>query len=1319
MRLSLVIFALFCAVCLAGIDDGLLAYWPCEEGSGIWTADTVGGKDIVMNNGSWAKGAFGTALRFTGNSSCGSFILPVELNGANEMSLSIWALWDGFNKWPNLFHAGWMPGGWMLYVSDRKCTFRIGIQKDPTKGVSKDNWLENWVGCIDNIEPGKWYHIAVVFKRPVITVYVNGKKVRSVSNWNHELRVASAMGYVGSWDKGPNTHNGLIDEIRLYGRALHENEIQKLADIQGREDGKYNSISMKDMPLLTRLETRTAIMKISQNGLITSLMLKSNGRELLGEPLPLCTAYRDGKPMLVSRRLMLEPNNVLDIDMMERGTILKMKVESTGDYFKFTPQQVSIPGLTRLRFCQLQTKLNKYYGRMSGLASDDEDGLLMRSLSLKVKMLGFPRADGRILFAEGESYCGFDGIAAAVAAAPKKEILDIARTMQEKENVPKSKNGGPWTLESELTRGSYLFANLAHKDTDRWIDIAKRGGFQFIHFHAWWKTLGHYDVNPRYFPNGISDMKDSVDRIHLAGLKATFHTLTACINPNDSWVTPVPSDDLISLATYTLAKPMSPSDDVIYVNEEPIKEHEIVWSYSCNGNAIKIGKEIIQYTEISREKPYAFKKCVRGAFRTKKAAHAAGDKAEYLQQRYIAFYPKPDSKLADDLADAIANVYNTCGMDGLYFDGSEGMRSRYGIDTMRWKIFSKLNGTPVTEASEWGHNSWWIHSRLGAWDYPHWAFRQNHDAHVRQKVFRESDFEEIQMGWWAPIGPSEKMRGQFPDEFEYFAAKNLGIDGPMSIENVRARGKQQNGRMDELLTILGWYERVRLARYFEPDDLKPLAEPGKDFTLRMNNQGKWLLTPMDITKRRMTSLGDATEQWTADCKYAGPLNMRLEALYAADVKSKDAFTLVDFTDNSIFSKQDAAAKVTQDLKFLPPENGADFRRMAITAKNDNDFSNRAWTRLQIDYPFPHKNFGTCRCFGIWVKGDASGAVLNIQFKTPYIYYEAVSDHYIDIDFSGWKFFTLLFRERDAERMQEVRWPYNTISSILANTRTALDFKYIERVSIFLNNIPAKGNTNIEIGEIKLYPQEKAIISNPCVTVNGRKVKLPVDLLSGEYLEVDAEGNGMLFSEDGTIMRRFKPVFDNKLPQLNAGANQIELEAKSTNEFSPRAEVTLFTHGTSFGTVNKDVNWKYMMLDYEMPRTIFQEDGHDNVWNINVLDYRKKAPPPKIEFDLDVVSSGPLSPTQQSSENSQLFNPTLNINGKSVSFKCSLKSGQRLRCRNEMTFAVLDDDDKTVQVGRVTGTFPKLKPGTNKATLTFGKRDSDNFKVIAKITKVYK
>ena len=72
---------------------------------------------------------------------------------------------------------------------------------------------------------------------------------------------------------------------------------------------------------------------------------------------------------------------------------------------------------------------------------------------------------------------------------------------------------------------------------------------------------------------------------------------------------------------------------------------------------------------------------------------------DYLQQRYLAFYPEPKSPLAAELADRIARVYNDCGMDMIYFDGSEGMLSRYGIDAMRWAIFQRLHGG-VAEASD-------------------------------------------------------------------------------------------------------------------------------------------------------------------------------------------------------------------------------------------------------------------------------------------------------------------------------------------------------------------------------------------------------------------------------------------------------------------------------------------------------------------------------------------------------------------------------------------------------------------------------------------
>ena len=177
-------------------------------------------------------------------------------------------------------------------------------------------------------------------------------------------------------------------------------------------------------------------------------------------------------------------------------------------------------------------------------------------------------------------------------------MQDLAK----REAVPHSVHGGLCGRFASHQR-LYLFADLAAKQADDWIDLARRGGFMFIHLHGWWRTLGHYDINPRYFPDGLEEMKATVAKIHAAGLRAGIHTLTACIDPRDSWVTPRPSPDLIASARYTLARPFSAEDRTLYVKEKPVPGHELVWTYSSNGNAIRIGEEIIRYSAISHEEP--------------------------------------------------------------------------------------------------------------------------------------------------------------------------------------------------------------------------------------------------------------------------------------------------------------------------------------------------------------------------------------------------------------------------------------------------------------------------------------------------------------------------------------------------------------------------------------------------------------------------------------------------------------------------------------------------------------------------------------------
>jgi hypothetical protein len=248
---------------------------------------------------------------------------------------------------------------------------------------------------------------------------------------------------------------------------------------------------------------------------------------------------------------------------------------------------------------------------------------------------------------------------------------------------------------------------------------------------------------------------------------------------------------------------------------------------------------------------------------------------------------------------------------------------------------------------------------------------------------------------------------------------------------------------------------LRLARYFSDADLQRMGAMKSDFILRMDDAGKWRLRPMAVSKRRLTTLDKGTESWKMANPHAAQRpSLRIEALYSMINDSSSSFAFIDFANQDVKPDIQAASGVTQTVKFLPPGDGIKSGRMSISATNSRAEANGAWTKCAFNYPHPYKSLGGCRGFGLWVKGDASGAVLCVQFHSPYMYAGAVSDHYIDIDFKGWKYFSLLFRERDTERMPNYKWPYSTAQSTNGNTRTHLGknqlLHYI-RVILISNN----------------------------------------------------------------------------------------------------------------------------------------------------------------------------------------------------------------------------------------------------------------------------
>jgi hypothetical protein len=1288
MLAALFFFSLLFLLRAAPPDDPSLLLWlPLDEGTGTLAADrSPNALEADLSNVQWATGTFGTAARFGGTNAYIDLPPVPGLDGATQFTLSVWAAWEGpAARYPNLLTTRtWSPGGLMLFVSDSACSFRMG-RPGQRAGAPGNAWSETSAGLLSTLPQRQWAHLCVTFSLPNLTTYLNGKPVGRAT-WPYPVQSDALR--LGGW-AGTVCHNGLLDDLRIYGKPLTDAEVAHLAHDSSRASAAYTLVDESKLPksLAATFSNRRATLEIDTRGRVTSLRTQATRRELLAQPQPLVTARLADGSALTARSVTRSGNTLTFAFPRDLGSAV-VAVDTHRDFFTLTVRSLTLTNAESLTFCSLPVTITQYRGGMANMLSDDADAVCLRGYDLPVEM----ELAGNALRTWTTAAHGLTGWRAGLAAGPKAEMPAMLRAMAESAGVPYSKLGGPWSLGAEATRGSYLFADLTHASTDDWIELGRRGGFSTLHLHAWWRSLGHYDVNTNLYPRGLADMQDTVARIHGAGLRAGIHTLTACIEPHDPWITPEASPYLIPFDTYTLARALSPTYTVVYVNEKPSDRHDVVFTYMSNGNAIRIGSEIVQYAEVSREPPYAFSKCTRGAFKTRRAGHAAGERADYLQQRYISFYPQPDSPLADDVADHIAKVFNTCKLDQLYFDGSEGMMSRYGIDTMRHKIIKRLDGDPLVEASAHGAHNWWFHSRLGTWDHPVWAAKRFQDKHVAESSrYRDTDLLGPQMGWWAPRGPSPQARGHFLDEMEYFACKNLGLDGAMSIQGVNVSHAPLPFHIEKQITLLGWYEHLRLARYFDTQTVARVAVLGDEFRLRQNRDGAWQFTPVKMMSHRISALGNGSEAWKVfNASADQPVSARIEALYAvAPYDSPKRKTLAGPDDFAALAASTCSPDIKLGLAEETADTKGDSRNLRLHAENKSSSRVGAWARAAVTFPAPYRNLSGAGAFGVWIKGDGKGALLNLQLGTPREFMHALSDHYVTLDFTGWRYVELLARERDVERMTDYAWPYGGAYDIYRNP---LDMAHISQVTFYLNDLPAGDSVDVTVSPVMALPVQSAQLKSPALALNGQTLTLPLTLDSGDFVELEPDGLCTHYNDKGDPLASIHCGTGGS-PVLRSGANALLFSCVRPPNVSARAEVSLSAFGVPFGTPNprRKIGWKHLLREYDMARLITEPSGDDNAWDIAVR--------PNAKARLEIELCGAMA------------SPALTVGERTLRFPVTLKSGQRLLCRDGRHWAVLDSKRVTLSEGKLDDKVPSLASGLTRVSFTCTAPDRAQVKLV--------
>jgi len=909
-------------------------------------------------------------------------------------------------------------------------------------------------------------------------------------------------------------------------------------------------------PTIT-LETDFLRYSLGADGSVVAFVEKATGKDHRApEPRqPFALVRKQGKTHPASACSFAD--GLLTVAFGESGATATLKVTAKKHYLVLEVTSVS-DGIEELVFGALRVALAKHTSPISGVAADDAFAACVRALNLQVN-LGLGGGPTPTFLPTCYAKYGLVGARLALVGCPTDRLRPVLQEVVREEGLPYSPLGGPFALDAEENRGSYVFADVSEKNVDEWIALARKAGLAQIHLCGWQHSYGHNEPRKDLFPNGLDDLKAVVAKIHAARLRAGMHILISSISPHDPFATPVPDKRLAKDATFTLAAPVGEADKTIPTTEAP-GNLDTMWAYASHGNVVQIGDELIQYSGLAQAAPFGFTGCTRGAFGTRRQPHENGAAVHHLYVRYTAFHPDETSTLVDEVAECIARVFNACRFDMIYMDGSEGMIGGWhGVSKMRAAVFRRLKGRVLVEASEWGYHSWPFHSRIGAYDHPKWALKRFVDIHCNDTDgYRASSLLAAQLGWWALLGPTVDHEAEFRDEIEYLCAKALALDAPMSFQTVTLGKTPPNARQDEFLELIGRYERLRLARAVPEPIRARLRPPKEEFRLAEGADGQWQFLPTDYAAHKVTGLADGSQAWTVRNRFAAqPLKLRIQALYAAaPYDSPDAVGLVGFggSDEAAVSGAAQGVRARWEPLAITMEEYPEGRRATYSAESTLATPKGAWARLSVAFHRP-VSLGKLGALGVWIEGDGKGELLNFQLTNPSQFWGTWDEHYVDVSFTGWRYFELHLRERDAERFGDYTWPYGGIYDVY---RSPLIRDHVSALNIYYNNLPPKAAVRCVLRPIKALPVVKVVLANPALTVGGSKLIFPVILESGQYIELESPTDCALYDERGALRRKLAPQGD--LPRLAAGDNRIAFTCGQPADAPARAHVTVITQG---------------------------------------------------------------------------------------------------------------------------------------------------------------
>ena len=554
----------------------------------------------------------------------------------------------------------------------------------------------------------------------------------------------------------------------------------------------------------------------------------------------------------------------LTISFAGCDTRLTYSVKTEPDWMLFSLAGISGTRPTEVTLARIGIAITNHVGARLGLAWNDSFAVGLQGANMQTRGQATRQKGGAEIFATTQDAPGpkLEGAAVALVGAPTSEIDSLLERFAAAFNLPRNGADGVPAKQLPIAKQSYWFISFGEKDADQVVDYCNQSGIRqvLLNSGAWCSTPGHYVFNTANYPDGLESLKRTVAKLNAAGIGVGMHGFASKVSKTDAYVSPVPDRRFWSDRFATLVDDIPATGTTVRATTDlrewpgsPVAKQTVWEGGVTKHQEVIVDDDIIFYDRIGPEGKWdSFLGCKRGAWKTQPAAHKAGTTGRHngVDGCINGYIIDQETSLLDEATSRLADIFNSCGFNMVFFDGGEDVDRRrfdYYVSKFQAVAMSKFTKRPIVHAGTiMTHALWHSFARSGTVDtylntlngaitagakVGEWPTVRDHiETSVRYMLSVGEDRMPGELGWFGIWPMGKNTDGLQFDEIEYLMCKSLAYGAPISLQASFSQ-MAKHPFTPGLLEIVRAYEELRASGKTGAITREKLREPKKDFLL--------------------------------------------------------------------------------------------------------------------------------------------------------------------------------------------------------------------------------------------------------------------------------------------------------------------------------------------------------------------------------------------------------------------------------------------------------------------------------------------------------